>query len=199
MKEFYKEYFRVDENTKITDKVLVTRIGVSVFIIVFALFSMSFAAYGFFASDIASASNTVKTSRYDLDIDGVKIEKVSVASEEDMVTETPVSKNVDGTYTLTAGEYKFTISRAQSENIASTGYCKIKFNADDTDVYFTEQIGKVFDGTTTTEVNSRTVTIVVYDNTNVKFIPSWGGVSFAGDPISEETDVLTPRGQRPSI
>lgn len=199
MKEFYKEYFRVDENTKITDKVLVTRIGVSVFIIIFALFSMSFAAYGFFASDIASASNTVKTSRYDLDIDGVKIEKVSVASEEDTVTETPVIKNADGTYTLTAGEYKFTISRAQSENIASTGYCKIKFNADDTDVYFTEQIGKVFDGTTTTEVNSRTVTIVVYDNTNVKFIPSWGGVSFAGDPISEETDVLTPRGQQPSI
>ena len=199
MKEFYKEYFRVDENTKITDKVLVTRIGVSVFIIVFALFSMSFAAYGFFASDIASASNTVKTSRYDLDIDGVKIEKVSVATEEDTVTETPVIKNADGTYTLTAGEYKFTISRAQSENIASTGYCKIKFNADDTDVYFTEQIGKVFDGTTTTEVNSRTVTIVVYDNTNVKFIPSWGGVSFAGDPISEETDVLTPRGQQPSI
>ena len=64
-------------------------------------------------------------------------------------------------------------------------------NADD--VYFTNQIGKVAESET--PVNLRKVTIVVYSNTTVSFIPSWGGVSYAGTPFNEETDILTPKGQ----
>ena len=198
MKELYNEYYYVDKKTKITDKVLITRIGISVFIIIFSLFSMTFAAYGFFASDISSASNTVKTSRYDLSVTGVRIEEQTRAAdnstpEEEIVTEMVVTKNDDGSFTLIPGKYVFTISRAESENMASTGYCKIMFDRNADDVYFTNQIGEVADSET--PVNLRKVTIVVYSNTTVSFIPSWGGVSYAGTPFNEETDILTPKGQ----
>lgn len=201
MKELYDEYYRVDEKSKITDKVFITRIGVSVLIIIFALFSMTFAAYGFFASDISSASNTVKTARYDLDVIGVRVETQTTKASQtapaaETVTETAVTENNDGSFTLTPGKYVFTISRADNENMASTGYCKIMFDKNAEDVHFTNQIGEV-EGSET-PVNVRNVTIVVYSETTVNFIPSWGGVSYAGTPFDEETFVLTPKGQTAS-
>ena len=101
MKELYNEYFYVPEDGKVRDKVLLTRITVSVIAILFCIVAMSITAFAYFSHGIISSSNTIQSASYDLDItppediavsadntyvlDNTSVEDLSTMSEDELI------------------------------------------------------------------------------------------------------------------
>ena len=155
-----KEYLCVPKHGKVSEKVLLTRITVSVIFIVLYLAAMSITAYAYFAHSASTAVMTIQSASYDLTItppDGM------VASENNIY----VLKN-DGAADAT---YAFTLKRVTGENAGTLGYCKIKVKTDlndpaepeDVQQFYTKPIGTYLpEGSKDMKtVEQRTVNIIV--------------------------------------
>ena len=99
MKKLYEEYFKVSEDGKVREKVMITRVVVTVTVMVICLIAMGVSAYAYFSSDILSASNVIKAANYEIN--------VTVQSTMDNSTQILVEKLDKRTYmaTLDPGEY----------------------------------------------------------------------------------------------
>ncbi len=205
MKNFINEYLRVPKTGKLNEKVLLTRITLSIIFILGCLVAMSFSAYAYYSCNIESSFITIQSANYKLDVakpDGV----------EDAI---------GGVYTLTndtdaTKEYSFTLTKPAEEGLASVGFCKIKVKTDannmtdvnDVQTFYTKPIGTFVEGGVKTTLNSRTVTIKVAPNSTavVSFTAELGTCSRT--PVIDEelvpnfsvtvTEPVTPTdGQEP--
>lgn len=170
MKNPLKDYMEIPAvGTKITEKVLFTRIGMSVLLIVFFLAAMSFTAYAYFSADIHTGKITITAAKYDLDV-------------------TVDGNAVDSQIQLSAGTYDVVIQNVESQWQASTGFCVIQLG--DTTLV-TQQIGadKDAEGGERREVRF-TLVITGEGSVNVSFEPRWGTSAYYVAPITDEVQSL---------
>ncbi len=172
MRKLYSLFFAVKEGEPIREKVLYARIGMYITVVIILLAAMSFAAFGYFTSDVASGSNNIATASYTLDIEVLD-------ENENFYTA--------GVFTLEAGVYEVTLSYV--EGSASTGFGIIKVG--DT-VYHTLQIGadEKADNGFREKVS---FTLTVTQPASVEFISSWGTSVYYGstDACYIQGDTLT--------
>lgn len=186
MRRLYREFFRVPERGtgKISEKVLIARISVTVVLILACMVMMCLSAYAYFSCSITSDTNVLTAARYELDI-----------TVQDGNAQT-VSPQDDGSYLLTGGRYHIELRRAVSDEIAQVGYCRILIpNAADAaqQELFTASVGRIRlpDGTFKQQ-EPLALTLVLPDNlkgaVSVKFVAEWGTCA-AADRLQEGAEV----------
>ncbi len=190
-------YFKIEQDKPIREKVFLVRIASSIVFIVACLFSMAFAAYGFFSADLSSASNVISASRYSLDI---IVEPVSqgISRQNDEIQATST-----GIYLLEPGEYSLTLIKPTDDpTISSTGFASISLydtqSGSKIETYYTLPIGTMLvrdeNGDPVldengecllTECLTRTFKIMIYEKAYLSVVPSWG--SYSGVPFEQDT------------
>lgn len=199
VKQLYDNYYKIEEDKPVREKVFLTRIATSIVFIVFCLFAMAFSAFGFYSADVSSSSNTITSASYRLDIE------VTTVSQGQTKAKTEIQATSSGIYELEAGIYKLTLSKPNDPSMASTGYAIISLHsvADSSkfDTYYTMPIGKmlvryangdpVVDDSgayTFTECLNRTFTIEVTEKTKLSVDACWG--SYIGQVHDENADIV---------
>lgn len=95
MKKIYEEFLKIPKNEKIREKVMMTRISLSIATMVLCLGAMGITAYAYFSCNITSAVTTIQSARYTLD---VEVKEVVQAGDENAgvatVAEDAVSEGV---------------------------------------------------------------------------------------------------------
>ena len=129
MRKLYNEFFYIPKHGKVREKVMLTRIAMTVMIVIMCLAAMSITAYAYFSYNITSGSNIIKAANFDAN--------VSITIKDS--SNDPVTVTKDGkvqTANLDAGKY--TIELTKGTSTADTGFCVISIG-DKT--YYTDQIG----------------------------------------------------------
>ena len=180
MKELYNEFFRIPEQGKIRDKVMLTRVAVIIAVLVICLVAMSTTAYAYFTYNVSSGTNLIQAASFD----------TTISVKMDGVTEVlPENGEADSlAYALQAGK-SYTVTAAPSDDsTVKTGFLII--TADDCGVeYHTEQL--FTNGTAPEQI---TFTLTVSADTKVVFEPRWGTSAYydayINDSVNEECYIL---------
>lgn len=165
MRKLYEEFFRICKHKKITDKVMLTRVAMTVVVIVICLISMAITAYGYFSHDITSASNTIKSANFETSV---------LVYINDGNTLTPITSDrkkfkLEG---LEPGK-TYTISiEATTLSTASTGFIVV-WSEDCQEIYHTQQLG-VDEVATGGKTEKITFAITVTNATDVILEARWG-------------------------
>lgn len=191
MKKLYDNFYKIEEDKPIRENVFLARIATSVIIIVFCLFSMGFAAYGFFSADLSSSSNVITTASYHLDV------SVSTVPQGEVQTAEEIQATSGGIYLLDVGTYVLTLCKPDVSSMASTGFASISLydvdNPANVETYYTKPIGKMLirdeQGSpvvdengeyTFTECNTRNFTIEIKEKAHLSVVACWGSYSDIG-------------------
>ena len=156
MKKLYLEYFKISENGKITDKVMLGRVISTVAIILVCTALMSITAFAFFTSDASSSVTPLTSASFDVDIavNGSNVDVVGV---------------LDGTK-----EIKISVKNTST---VTTGYCAVKIGDKE---YITEQFIRDENG----NYNTVTFTINLAEPTLVTVKANWGTSSLYADAVA---------------
>ncbi len=162
MKTFYNEFLRIPEENdgKIGDKVMVTRLTLTVAFIVMCLTIMCLTAYAYFTCNVSSEGSKLVASNFEL--------SVSVSEQGKQLDVTKVDG--DSVVSLSSGK-EYTVVITASGN-AKTGFCVIQAN-NSRAVYHTQQMS-AHEEMRGLQSNSVTFKLRVSENTVVKFITQWG-------------------------
>lgn len=191
MKKLYDNFYKIEDDKPIRENVFLARIATSVIIIVFCLFSMGFAAYGFFSADLSSSSNVITTASYHLDV------SVSTVPQGEVQTAEEIQATSGGIYLLDVGTYVLTLCKPDVSSMASTGFASISLydvdNPANVETYYTKPIGKMLirdeqgnpvvdeNGEYTfTECNTRNFTIEIKEKAHLSVVACWGSYSDIG-------------------
>ncbi len=164
MRKLYNEFFYVPKHAKIREKVMLTRVVMTVAVMVMCLLAMGLTAYAYFTCDVTSEYNTIKTATFKTSItvtdpDGNEV-KLMTSNYRSFET----SDLVPGVlYTVKIGELK-------PQSTAQTGFVVIKA---DGKTYHTAQLGvdeKAKGGKTL----GLEFELVMTDEAKVTFVAHWG-------------------------
>lgn len=167
MKDLYNEFFHIPEDGKIQDKVMVTRVSITVIAIALCLLVMSFTAYSYFAYNVTSTSNVIQTANFEIE----------VAVEPNIESRAAVAKSGKSfVYDLLADtEYTFTVKYSENST-TKTGFCSISIDGSEK-VYYTEQVAAEIANIPEAIVFS----ITPKDNMTITLAANWGTSSFYGN------------------
>lgn len=173
MRKLYDKFFKVQDGEPIREKVLYARIAAYVALVMILMAAMSFAAFGYFTSDVESGANYITAASYTLDIE--------------VLSGTDNLYNNSDSIMLTPGEYTVTLSYV--EGSSSTGFCKIEIG---NQCYHTLQIG-VDENAENGFRQKVSLKLIVQQESSVRFVPSWGTSAYYGgdDPCYVQGDTLT--------
>lgn len=161
MRKFYRDFFYIPKYGKVQEKVMLTRVTMTVAIVIMCLAAMGFTAYAYFSCDVTSGFNTIQAANF-----ASKIVQIT-----DKNGQTVEVKKTNNTYTaeLKANEeYSIVLERADSST-AKTGFVVI--TADNcSNKYHTQQIGRDSTGKSET----LTFQLVPSADTTVTFRSHWG-------------------------
>ena len=171
METLYKEFFYIPKQGKIREKVMLSRLVMTIGIVVVCLFAMSITAYGYFSAPPVATpgSNFIGSARYELNI-----------------------QVMDGSAPVTLTENKFmaeagkvyTVSLEYVEGSAKTGFCGVKLGPM---VYHTEQLGIDVDAENERRFNtSFSIALEGSGEILVELIPHWGTSSHYDEYAEEE-------------
>ena len=178
MRKLYREHFYVPKKGEgvISEKVLMTRIAISVLFVLLILAQMGIAAYAHFLNTKETSRRPIFSATYDLDC------KVKINGETSIANR--IIANESLTYPITYEVELF----LGDENTATTGFCIVTVdylstvvteNGEETSpqppdvIYHTQQIGKDIhaqDG----ERNKLTFKIMLQSPATVRFVSNWG-------------------------
>ena len=171
MRKFYEEYFHIPENGKIQEKVMLTRVALTVTTMVLCLIAMSITAYAYFSHEASYGTHTIKAASFSTSVD-VQIvdENGNVVETVDPLADTSAAHKV----ALEKGKtYTITIAPIDTATAANTGFVIVKADGC-ADVYHTQQLykpqAKSAEGKDTTLRFRLTVT----EDTVVHFVSHWG-------------------------
>ncbi len=160
MRKLYNEFFKISEDRKICDKVMIARVVLTVSIMVMCLTAMSMTAYAYFSHNIVTSNNIIKSAEFSMELeikDGstpVKLETVN--------SKTFKANFVEGkTYTVTV------IRKGD----ASTGFCTVYAENCINGIYHTQQLGE---NGTSAKKDTITFTLSTSKDTVVTFTAHWG-------------------------
>jgi len=163
VKAFYDKFYRVYDDKKISDTVIIFRIIVTVIIILSCLAVMTFAGYAYYEYDLMIKVNTIQSATFEVN--------VTVADNENNPVEMKKRNDYyipESDYLTKDKEYTVTISRTENSS-AETGYCRVRlFKGNNESIFYTIQL----DADTPTQE----VTFTVNPSEDFKFqiTPNWG-------------------------
>ena len=188
MRNFFNALF--GKHKKITDTVFLTRISVSIVLIIVMLISLTFSAYGYFSDTLSSAKSVTSSSSYSLKITP-PIDAASIYASGGE------SYFLDNSLGSAEKEYIFNLVTADGCT-ASVGYCKIELMTDknnasvaeDRQIFYTDSIWNMSFSADATKTVSRNIVIKVPagKSAKVNLIGEWGTCSspMSGDTIEPE-------------
>lgn len=174
MRKLLKELFYIPKYGKMSEKVFLSNIAISIVGIVLCLSTMALTAYAYYSWSLITPTQIIQAGYYECT---VEIEKISeVTDNSDLATddETIILEGTD--IVLEAGTYRITITKAENST-TSTGFCVMSVAGED---YYTVQIDKT----------EEPVSFVLRINAEltVSFTPCWGTSSKYGmDAKTEES------------
>ncbi len=192
MRKLFNEFFYIPKHGKIREKVMLTRVVMTITIMVMCLAAMSITAYAYFSYNITSGSSTIKAASFYTDVtvqitaeDGTAVENSNITP----ITSDNKNFRVEG---LEVGKwYKFTITKS-ARNTAQTGF--IIVSADGCPVtYHTQQLGvdKNAPGEYTEEI---TFKLMITEATDVILESHWGTSScysnYKIDSVDDERYII---------
>ncbi len=163
MKAFYDKFYRIYDDKKISDTVIIFRIIVTVIIILSCLAVMTFAGYAYYEYDLMIKVNTIQSATFEVNVTVADNENNPVEMEKRNGYYIPKSD-----YLTKDNEYTVTISRTENSS-AETGYCRVRlFKGNNESIFYTIQL----DADTPTQE----VTFTVNPSEDFKFqiTPNWG-------------------------
>ena len=172
MRKLYNEFFYIPKHGKVLEKVMLTRIAMTVTIVIMCLAAMSITAYAYFSYNITSGSNIIKAAHFETKV------SIQITDEnEEAVDINPITSNYQ-TYKvgLDAGKI-YTVTITPTENsTAKTGFVVITANGCEK-TYHTQQLGI---DTNIGEGETKTISfkLIVTDKTDVHFLAHWGTSSY---------------------
>ena len=163
MKAFYDKFYRVYDDKKISDTVIIFRIIVTVIIILSCLAVMTFAGYAYYEYDLMIKVNTIQSATFEVNVTVSDNENNPVEMEKRNGYYIPKSE-----YLTKDKEYTVTISRTENSS-AETGYCRVRlFKGNNESIFYTIQLDA---DTPTQEV---TCTVNPSEDFKLKITPNWG-------------------------
>ena len=172
MRKLYNEFFYIPKHGKVREKVMLTRIAMTVTIVIMCLAAMSITAYAYFSHNVTSGSNIIKAAHFETKV------SIQITDEnEEAVDINPITSNYQ-TYKvgLDAGKI-YTVTITPTENsTAKTGFVVITANGCEK-TYHTQQLGI---DTNIGEGETKTISfkLIVTDKTDVHFLAHWGTSSY---------------------
>ncbi len=134
MRKLYHEFFHIPENGKIREKVMLTRIAVSVMVVVMCLAAMSFTAYAYFSYNFTSEAGVIKAAHFE-----AAVSVTVTGSDGEPLEVKPLEVKREGKHQvveLEAGRY--TVELTRGDSTANKGFCIINIGGKK---YYTDQIG----------------------------------------------------------
>lgn len=173
MRKLYNEFFYIPKHGKVREKVMLTRIAMTVTIVIMCLAAMSITAYAYFSYNITSGSNIIKSASFYTDVtvqitaeDGTAGDTITTNTSDHKSHSAELSANK--TYTITV--------KHNDRSTAQTGFVIVTAEGCETR-YHTQQLGRDGNG------NTYTITFKLTPgaNTIVTFRSHWGTSSFYSD------------------
>lgn len=163
MRKIYGEYFSVPKHGKIREKVMMTRLFVTIVVMLICLVSLAVSAYAHFSGTVTSGPNFIKAANFEAII---SIGDVSGS----------VALTADGKYRVAALEkdkvYTVKLKIPTDDSSAKTGFCVIsdEYNSR---IYHTQQLGTDLnaEGGSTAVI---TFTLRVSEDVRVYIFSHWG-------------------------
>ena len=176
MRELYNEFFYIPKHGKIREKVMLTRIAMTIAIVIMCLAAMSITAYAYFSYNVTSGSNIVKAASFVTDVTVQITDADGVAVENSNITPiTSDNKNfvVRG---LEVGEWYTVTVEPSSRNTAQTGFIIVSAKGCET-TYHTQQLGvdENVEGGKTPQI---IFYLMITDTTDVILESHWGTSSY---------------------
>lgn len=172
MRKLYNEFFYIPKHGKVREKVMLTRIAMTVTIVIMCLAAMSITAYAYFSYNITSGSNIIKSASFYTDVtvqitaeDGTAVDTITTNTSDHKSHSAELSANK--TYTITL--------KHNDRSTAQTGFVIVTAEGCETK-YHTQQLGRDGDG------NTYTITFKLTPgaNTVVTFRSHWGTSTYYG-------------------
>lgn len=179
----YKEFFYVPKHGKVPEKVMLTRVFISVASILLCLFAMSISAFAYFSADVVSSSNMIKAANF----------SINLSIEPDGEAATVMQDVQSRTVTLAAGEYTITVTRS-AQSTAKTGF-GILYEEGSEVRYHTAQVG--VDGSV--QDSDVSFQLIVSKETEVTFLAHWGTSSYYGYQNLVDNPLYIKGGEKVSI
>lgn len=163
MRKLYNEFFYVPKHAKIREKVMLTRVVMTVAVMVMCLLAMGLTAYAYFACDITSEHNTIKTATF----------KTAITVTDSDGNNVPLSTSDNRSFKpveLNPGEYNVKIEVLELQSTAQTGFVVVKAGGK---TYHTVQlvVDEKAKGGNTSELEFE---LVLTDKAEVTFVAHWG-------------------------
>lgn len=172
MRKLYNEFFYIPKHGRVREKVMLTRIAMTVTIVIMCLAAMSITAYAYFSYNITSGSNIIKSASFYTDVtvqitaeDGTAVDTITTNTSDHKSHSAELSANK--TYTITV--------KHNDRSTAQTGFVIVTAEGCETK-YHTQQLGRDGDG------NTYTITFKLTPgaNTVVTFRSHWGTSTYYG-------------------
>lgn len=182
-RKLYKDFLYIPKHDKgrVREKVMLTRVALSVMVILLCMAAMSITAYAFFTHTTYSGVKPLQVASW----------SITVSCAED-VPPTEGSYRLDNTAGDAPRVYTFTVAKDAAAT-ATVGYVKIVTTVDGSEqTYYTQPLGSFLLEGTMTEDPDRQVCIRVPAGkaVTVRFVGEWGSCS--KEPVLEESDVIEP-------
>ena len=193
MKMLYNEYFHVPENGTVREKVLITRVALTVVVILLCLAAMSFTAYAHFSGSVSSAQNVIRSAHFDIVPEITPIDpsaQIALAAAEETEEQESseaitFTRRSNGAYAaeLKAGMYRVSLTAAGT---AENGFAILKVPDTEIEDYHTEQLSSV----------AMCFTLQLNGDAVVEILPHWGTSShYAAFQTSGDQDAYYITGE----
>lgn len=161
MRKFYRDFFYIPKYGKVQEKVMLTRVTMTVAIVIMCLAAMGFTAYAYFSCDVTSGFNMIQAANFASKI-------VQITDQNGQTVEVKKTNNIYTAELKANEEYSIVLEHADSST-AKTGFVVI--TADNcSNKYHTQQIGRDSTGKSET----LTFQLVLSADTTVTFRSHWG-------------------------
>ena len=174
MRTLYNKFFRVYKHEKISDKVMLARITVTVSVIVACLIAMSLTAYAYFSHDIISAHNVIKSANFITNVNVVITDENGEAPK--VITSNYKKFRIENLEPLK--EYTVTITPTD-RSTATTGFIIVS-SEKCSEKYHTQQLG-VDELATNQKTEAIMFKLKITDATDVLLEACWGTSSYYAD------------------
>ncbi len=181
MKKWYREFFYVPKHGKVREKVMLTRVVMTVAVIVMCLAAMGATAYAYFSYNITSGAGVIKAAHF-----GTKITVQILDENNQTVDFTPVTRDyqIHTVRGLEAGKiYTVTITPAENST-AKTGFVVVSAQGCQ-ETYHTQQLG-IDVNASGGKTDAISFKLMLTEPTEVTFLAHWGTSSCYPDYQNRE-------------
>jgi len=168
LRAFYDRFYRISDDEKISDTVIIFRVIVTAVIILSCLAAMTFSAYAYYEYDLLIRIEKIQSAVF-----GANISVKDSSGKDIEVESSPDYYRVE---LKKGGEYTVKISRVPAST-AETGFCRVRlFNSESyKDIYYTVQLES--------DDVRKEVTFIIKPSTDckMKITPNWGTSLYYAD------------------